>query len=224
MKRILTLLGIILAFSLSLSAQGGYQVKGTVVDATGPVIGATVMEAGTSNGVSTDIDGNYVLIVSSANASVQFSCVGYVSQSFKASQVPARVTLAEDAQIDGVEVAEDSSGKTLGYVINVTDHNGYGGDVSFSLGIKNDGTLNGISFTTLNETAGLGQKAKEPKFSSQFTDKKVSGTLEVVKTTPSSDNQIEAISGATITSRAVTGGANAALAYFNAVLGGGSNE
>jgi hypothetical protein len=48
MKRILTLLGIILAFSLSLSAQGGYQVKGTVVDATGPVIGATVMEAGTN--------------------------------------------------------------------------------------------------------------------------------------------------------------------------------
>ena len=99
MKRILTLLGIILAFSLSLSAQGGYQVKGTVVDATGPVIRATVMEAGTSNGVSTDIDGNYVLNVSSANASVQFSCVGYVSQSFKASQVPARVTLAEDAQM-----------------------------------------------------------------------------------------------------------------------------
>ena len=142
----------------------------------------------------------------------------------EAQSVLEKADLAEDAQIDGVEVAEDSSGKTLGYVINVTDHNGYGGDVSFSLGIKNDGTLNGISFTTLNETAGLGQKAKEPKFSSQFTDKKVSGTLEVVKTTPSSDNQIEAISGATITSRAVTGGANAALAYFNAVLGGGSNE
>ena len=90
---------MILAFSLSLSAQGGYQVKGTVVDATGPVIGATVMEAGTSNGVSTDIDGNYVLIVSGANASVQFSCVGYVSQSFKASLVPAKVILAEDTEM-----------------------------------------------------------------------------------------------------------------------------
>lgn len=142
----------------------------------------------------------------------------------EAQSVLEKAGLAEDAQIDGVEVAEDASGETLGYVLNITDHNGYGGDVSFSLGIANDGTLNGIAFTTLNETAGLGQKAKEDKFSSQFKDKQVSGTLEVVKQTPSSDNQIEAISGATITSRAVTGGVNAGLAYFNEVLGGGTNE
>ena len=67
MKKILTLLaGIIvsMAVSANLSAQSGYEVKGVIIDQYGPVIGATVMEAGTSNGVSTDLDGNFSLKVS----------------------------------------------------------------------------------------------------------------------------------------------------------------
>ena len=84
--------------SQTVSAQSGYQVKGVVVDAAGPVIGATVMEQGTTNGVSTGIDGDYVLKVSSADATVIISCIGYTAQSFKASAVPQTVKLAEDAQ------------------------------------------------------------------------------------------------------------------------------
>ena len=133
--------------------------------------------------------------------------------------------LASDAQIDAVVEAQDANGDVIGYVITVTDHNGYGGDLTFSLGIQNDGTVNGIAFTSLSETAGLGQKAKEEKFSSQFVDLQAANApMEVVKTTPSADNQIEAISGATITSKAVPGGTNAALTYFNEVLGGSANE
>ena len=130
--------------------------------------------------------------------------------------------LASQNTIDGVVEALDESGNVLGYVITVTDSNGYGGDVTFSIGISNDGTMNGIAFTTLNETAGLGQKAKEEAFSSQFVDNTAT-SLEVVKTTPG-DGEIQAISGATITSKAVTSGANAALTYFYNVLGGGANE
>lgn len=78
-------------------AQGGYEVKGVVVDAVGPIIGATVIEQGTTNGVSTGLDGDYVLTVSSADAVVEISCIGYANQTFVAKQMPATITLAEDA-------------------------------------------------------------------------------------------------------------------------------
>ena len=83
---------------VSVFAQGGYEVKGVVVDAIGPIIGATVIEQGTTNGASTGLDGDYVLTVSSADAVVEISCIGYASQSFVASQMPAVVTLSEDTQ------------------------------------------------------------------------------------------------------------------------------
>ena len=83
---------------VSVFAQGGYEVKGVVVDAIGPVIGATVIEQGTTNGTSTGLDGDYVLTVSSANAVVEVSCIGYATQTFVASQLPQTVTLAEDTQ------------------------------------------------------------------------------------------------------------------------------
>ena len=81
----------------SVFAQGGYEVKGVVVDAIGPVIGATVIEQGTTNGTSTGLDGDYVLKVSSADAVVEISCIGYATQTFIAGQIPATVTLSEDA-------------------------------------------------------------------------------------------------------------------------------
>lgn len=101
MKRILTILAGIAAsavMSVSVFAQGGYTVKGVVVDNLGPVIGATVMEPGTTNGTITDLDGNYNLTVSSAEATVEVTCVGYATQTFKAAELPATVTLGEDSQ------------------------------------------------------------------------------------------------------------------------------
>ena len=89
MKRIMTLCVSLLLCAVmgaSVSAQGGYEVKGVVVDAIGPVIGATVIEQGTSNGTSTGLDGDYVLVVSSADAVVEISCIGYASQSFVADR------------------------------------------------------------------------------------------------------------------------------------------
>ena len=100
MRRILTILAtaaITMALGANVFAQdSGYVVKGVVVDQSGPVIGAGVFEEGTSNGAVTDYDGNYTLRVSSANATVQVSCIGYSTVSFKASDMPATVVLAED--------------------------------------------------------------------------------------------------------------------------------
>ena len=101
MNRIMTLCASLVLsciMGVSVFAQGGYVVKGVVVDAVGPVIGATVIEQGTTNGTSTGLDGDYVLTVSSADAVVEISCIGYASQTFVASQVPATVTLGEDTE------------------------------------------------------------------------------------------------------------------------------
>lgn len=89
----------ILAFSLftpPVSAQSGYEVKGIVCDNAGPVIGATVMEQGTSIGASTDMDGEYVLTVSGSDAIIEISCIGYATQTFKASELPSKIILSED--------------------------------------------------------------------------------------------------------------------------------
>lgn len=124
--------------------------------------------------------------------------------------------------IESCVLAEDNSGATLGYVITVTDPNSYGGNVTFSLGITEDGTLNGYSITSINDTPGLGMKAKEASFADQFKDKQVD-SFTVTKTGASSDSEIDAISGATITSKAVTSGVNAGLAYFKELTTGGAN-
>lgn len=91
-------LAFFLAGGILSFAQGGYQASGTVVDSFGPVIGAAVVEQGTSNGTSTGLDGSFSLTVSSPDAPVEISCVGYVSQTFQASQIPQTVTLKEDSE------------------------------------------------------------------------------------------------------------------------------
>ena len=101
MNRIMTLCAAFLISILGAAqvfAQGGYEVKGVVVDQVGPVIGATVIEQGTTKGVSTGLDGDYVLTVSSADAVVEISCIGYATQTFVAKQIPPIVTLGEDTQ------------------------------------------------------------------------------------------------------------------------------
>lgn len=124
--------------------------------------------------------------------------------------------------IDEVMQALDSSGQLLGYVITVTDHEGYGGDIQFSMGVRLDGTLNGISLLSISETAGLGMKAGDVLVP-QFTDKKVE-SFTYTKSGSTSDSEIDAISGATITTKAIVNGVNGGLTFFHAMLtetGGG---
>lgn len=129
-----------------------------------------------------------------------------------------------NVSIDEVLEAQDASGSKLGYVITVKDHEGYGGDIQFSIGIRNDGTVNGISILSISETAGLGMNA-DSVLKPQFADKNVE-QFEYTKTGAPGDNQIDAISGATITTNAVVNGVNAGITYFRTQLmeGGNANE
>ena len=123
------------------------------------------------------------------------------------------------------EIAEgtDASGATVGYVISVQSSEAYDGSLSLSVGIASDGTVKGIEMLEISETAGLGMKADQAEFKDQFKDKNVQ-KFTYTKTGEDGDDKIDAISGATITTNAVTNAVDSALVYFQNELGGGVNE
>lgn len=144
-------------------------------------------------------------------------------ESFQAEEAAAVIAASEfpNDEITAVNKALDSSGNVLCYVINVTSHEGSQADISFSVGIQSDGTLNGYSITAISETPGLGVLVQEEPFYSQFQGK-AEEVYAVVKSAPAAENEIQAVTGATISSRAITNGVNACLVYFRAVLQGGN--
>lgn len=104
-RNMIVSLVLMIAGGTFLHAQGGYVVSGTVTDKYGPVVGAAVVEQGTSNGTSTDMDGNYSLTVTGPSTFVEISCIGYKSRTFEAASVPSTVVLEDDSQfIDEVVV------------------------------------------------------------------------------------------------------------------------
>lgn len=113
--------------------------------------------------------------------------------------------------VDEAAVALDGSGTPMGYVVTTTSKDGYGGAITVSVGVLADGTVNGIAFLTLAETAGLGMNA-DTDWKNQYAGKNVDA-FSVTKNSASAENEINAISGATITSNAVTGAVNTAV-YF----------
>ena len=121
-------------------------------------------------------------------------------------------------RINEAFVGKDASGNLAGYALSVSSK-GFGGDVTMALGLTPDGAVNKISFTELNETAGLGMRADENAFKDQFPGK--SGSVSLVKGDAGED-QISAITGATVTSTAVTNALNAGLDFYETVLKGGN--
>lgn len=106
------------------------------------------------------------------------------------------------------------NGETFGYVVTVAP-SGFGGAVNTMIGIDNEGVVTGLRVLSHAETPGLGALSTDPSFYEQFSGK--SGSLAVQK----DGGEIQAITSATITSRAVTDGANEALEWFAA--NGGAN-
>lgn len=117
--------------------------------------------------------------------------------------------------------AKDASENVIGYVMTVISHEGSQADITLSVGVQKDGTINGYSIISMNETPGLGVLIDEDAFKSQFNNKKAD-TFIVVKTAPTAENEIEAVTGATISSKAVANSINACLIYFHTVLQGGN--
>lgn len=120
-------------------------------------------------------------------------------------------------QIQKVLAGLDGSGQTLGYAIAVHNSQSYDGGLTLVVGILPDGTVTGIHFTELHETAGMGMRCGEPEFTRQFENVNVPA-FALGKGATGGHGTIDSVAGATVSSTAVVDAVNAALAYFAANL------
>lgn len=130
--------------------------------------------------------------------------------------------LAENnVTVGTVYEAVSQSGARFGYVVEATSGEGYGGDIVLYVGIREDGTVNGVSILEINETAGLGMEAPNV-LTPQFAGKKVD-SFQYTKTGAKPDsNEVDAITSATITTKAVTDAVNGAISAASELLEGGA--
>lgn len=109
-----------------------------------------------------------------------------------------------------------NGGKTAAYIFTESSK-GYGGDVSVMTAIKPDGTVAGVAILDVSgETPGLGQNAAKESFFSQYIGLK-NGVSVLKNGAKAENNEVDAVTGATITSTAVTRAVNKALDDFEKV-------
>lgn len=135
-------------------------IKGQISDSKGiPVIGATILEKGTTNGTITDFDGNYSLEVASATSVLQYSYIGYVTQEIKVgNNAVINVTLVEDTQaleevvVTALGIKRDK--KALGYAVSNVE----GGNLSAFSKVNPieglSGQVAGLNISTSGSGAG----------------------------------------------------------------------
>lgn len=126
-------------------------------------------------------------------------------------QVEAELT--EESVIKEIYLAKRND-EIIGYAFKLITKEGYGGEIELIVGINSNATISGIDIIKHSETPGLGANADGDKFKDQYKGKPTN-QLSVVKDGADSDTEIDAISGATISSRAVTNAVNVASKYFN---------
>ncbi len=161
---------------------------------------------------------------------VQEACaaVFQAAASFEEMEYQPDEALAGELGSMGVKIgsvyrALGSDGSSLGVVVESTSTEGYGGNIVLYLGVTNEGMLNDISILEISETPGLGMLAPQV-LAPQFHEKNVDSFV-YTKTGASSENEIDAIAGATITTKAVTNAVNGGLKAAQTLTeGGASNE
>ena len=149
---------------------------------------------------------------------VKLDEIASLKDSLKEAGFSDKVVLVNEA------VRAEINDTYVGYAITVTSRGGYGGDIKFTVGFLLDGTVSGISYLSIAETAGLGMEAKNTSFTNKFVGKTGGNFIVNKDNTQGLPNEIDAISGATITTRAITQGVNAAYITFIEIIGGDINE
>ena len=149
---------------------------------------------------------------------VQNACKAVFSQygnvSFEQKQVEPSAFLKEELAGNGVAIGKvfcalGDGDEPLGYVIETTSSEGYGGNIVLYVGVTRDLVLNDVSILSISETPGLGMRAGEvlvPQLHNKAVEQ-----IQYTKSGATQENEIDAISGATITTKAVTNAVNGAL-------------
>ena len=123
------------------------------------------------------------------------------------------------SRIENAVVAKDGSGNVMGYAVTVFNSDSFDGGLTLVVGITADGTVSGISFTDLHDTPGMGMRCGDPEFTDQFAGVKVSKFTLNKSGGSTADDQIDSISGASVTSGAVVDAVNAALDFASSRVG-----
>lgn len=131
---------------------------------------------------------------------------------------------AEGLSFDGIVInkvrtAVDESGNVIGYALSVSKTKAFEGRLTASVGISKDGVVTGLAYTELNETAGMGMRVDEDWFKEQFVGVKVDAFRLNKAGGSTADNEIDSISGASISSGAVVDIVNAAVAFLSDFTG-----
>lgn len=134
----------------------------------------------------------------------------------------ADVTSEEDSLIKHVEISEVHPTANGGTVYLATAKKGYGGDIGFALGVDANGAITGISITSQGETAGLGANCENEEWQKSFAGKVLpqNAADNMYNKNESNDSQVQALSGATVTSRAITNAVKGILFVATSMEGG----
>ena len=117
--------------------------------------------------------------------------------------------------INDVIIGKDGAGGTVGYVVSATSGEGFDGNITISVGVDTEGTVQSIAFTELNETAGMGMRCADPEFKDQFNGRNVAAFVLNKAGGSTTDEEIDSVSGASISSGAVVNAVNASLDYLH---------
>ncbi len=161
--------------------------------------------------------------VQEACSAVFQSAASFEEMNYELDDMLTEELSGEGVKIGSVYRALGENGAMLGFVLESVSTEGYGGNIVLYLGVTMDGILNDISILEISETAGLGMQASDILVP-QFHDKRAESFI-YTRNGAAADNEIDAISGATITTRAVVNAVNGGLKAAHALMeGGGSNE
>lgn len=161
--------------------------------------------------------------IQEACAKVFTQAAGFTETDFVPSEDVQAKLSDMGVKIGTVYEAKSDADVKLGYIIESTTTEGYGGNIVLYVGVTLDGMVNDVSILTIAETPGLGMKAGD-ELVPQF-HQKPAGIFAVTKSGSTMEMEIDAISGATVTTNAFTNAVNGAvLVYENLMQGGGSNE
>lgn len=192
------------------------------------ILFAITLIAGLVLGLVNDLTKDRIRIQQEKAVQEACAAVFQAAAEFKEMEYEPDEALVQELGAMGVKIgcvyqALGSDGNQLGVVVESTSTEGYGGNIVLYLGVTNEGVLNDISLLEISETPGLGMLAPE-ELAPQFHEKNVD-SFAYTKTGASADNEIDAIAGATITTKAVTNAVNGGLKAAHALMEGGvSNE
>lgn len=145
-------------------------------------------------------------------------------------------TMVNELAADGVSIGNvftvTAGDRNYGFVIESKSKNGYGGNILLYVGVASDGTVQGVSILELSETPGLGMEAPKvlvPQFAGRNAE-----SFVYTKTGAAAENEVDAITSATITTTAVVDAVNGGVRTARYLIengdqaiieiGGGANE